>query len=256
MGLFDPLHRQLLRLGLDGMADALEKQATLDQLGEISFDDCLAMLLDREALRRRERSYRTPLLQAQLRVRATIDDVSSKAGRGRNRTTLLHLAGGDWIRRGANIIVSGKTGSGTTLLACALAHQACPHSYAVLYRRTGDLAAEIARVRANDRLPRLQRKLAQPDLLVLDDWGLVDFTVEGRRYMLEVVERRERRKSIPSASQIPADRWHAVIGEPTIAEAIVDRLLNHAYRIDFRDPSMREAQALPSLEAIALGGDP
>ena len=241
MSVLGPLHRQLLRRALDGMADAPEKQVTLAELGELSFPDRLDMRLDREATRRRVRSYRARLRRAQLRVRATISDASCKAGRGLTRMALLRLAVGDWICRGASLIVSGKTGSGKTFLACAPASQSSRQSYAVLNRGTGDLWAETARARNADRLPHLQRMVAQLDLPALEVRGLVRFTVERRSEYLDVVERRERRKSILLASRFPTEPWRAVNGEPTTSDAFVDLPMKLAYCINLRDPPARSA---------------
>ncbi len=252
MSLFDPTYRLLLRLGLDGMAEALEAQYRVPDIAELSFEDRLAMLLDSEMTRRAERSYQARLRQAQLRIRPTLEEVSCKSGRGLSRSVLTHLATGDWIRKGNGLIIEGKTGVGKTFLACALCHQACRQLHSVLYRRTGDLLAEIAAARVANRMAKLQRRLARVDLLAIDDFGLASFTAEGRRDLLDVIERRERGKSTLVVSQVPSDRWHAVIGEPTIADAIVDRLVNTAYRIQLDGPSMREREALPALEDAAV----
>ena len=254
MSLFDPSYRMLLRLGLDGMAEALDEQSRTPNVAELGFEDRLAMLLDREVQRRSERSYRARLRRAQLRIRPDIEEVSCAAGRGLSRTVPAHLATGDWIRSGSGLIVEGKTGAGKTFLACALGNQACRQHYAVLYRRTGDLLSEFASARAGGQLPKLKRRLARVDLLILDDWGLAGFTADGRRDMLDVVERRERGKSTLVSSQVPSEQWHAVIGEPTIADAIVDRLVNSAYRIHLDGPSMRERDTLPPLEKMAACG--
>lgn len=123
MSLFDPTYRLLLRLGLDGMAEALEAQNRVPDIAELSFEDRLAMLLDSEMTRRTERSYQARLRQAQLRIRPTLEEVSCKSGRGLSRSVLTHLATGDWIRKGNGLIIEGETGVGKTFLACALAHQ-------------------------------------------------------------------------------------------------------------------------------------
>ena len=252
MSLLDPTKRQMISLGLDGMAEAFEEQAGVPEINSLGFDDRIAMLLDREARQRQERSYQARLRQAQLRMRPSIQEVSCDAGRGLSQTTLTHLATGDWIHRGINLIVTGKTGCGKTFLACALAHQACQQLRSVLYRRANDLMAQFTQARTTGRLERLQRQLAKYQLLVIDDWGLAPFTVEGRRDCLDLVERRDRSRSILIASQIPSEHWHEVIGEPTIADSIVDRITNHAYRVDLTGPSRRKAQAPPALEEAAM----
>ena len=252
MSLLDPTKRPMISLGLDGMAEAFEEQSGVPDIETLGFDDRMAMLLDRETTQRQERSYQARLRQAQLRLRPTIEEVSCEAGRGLTQTALTHLATGDWIHRGIHLIVSGKTGCGKTFLAGALAHQACRQWHSVLYRRAHDLTAQFSQARANGRLERWQRKLAKCQLLVIDDWGLSQFTVEGRRDWLDLVERRDGRKSILIASQIPSEHWHEVIGEPTIADSIVDRITNNAFRVNLMGPSRRQAQAPPSLEEAAI----
>ena len=203
MTLRQPNYDRMLQLGLHGMAEAMEEQYHLPGVEELGFDDRLAMLLEREVQQRHEKSYRAQLRQAQLRIRAEIQDVDCSAGRGITRTALTQLAAGDWIRDGLNLIVEGSTGTGKTFLACALAHQACLQKHSALYRRVPELVSSLARAR--DKGPvaheRLMRRLGKVALLVLDDWGLQGFSAEGRRDLLEIVEGRHGRKSILIASQ-------------------------------------------------------
>ena len=172
MTLRQPNIERMLQLGLSGMAEAMEEQRDIADIDQLGFDDRLAMLLERECQHRDNRSYLGHLRQAQLRVRADIQDVDCSAGRGIARTTLTQLAAGGWIRQAINLIICGATGSGKTFVACALAHQACRQKQAVLYRRVPELIAELARVRDTARHDRLMRRLVKCNLLVLDDWGL------------------------------------------------------------------------------------
>ena len=213
-------------------------------------------LLEREAQYRDHKSYLGHLRQAQLRIRADIQDVDCRAGRGIARTTLTQLAAGDWIRQALNLIVGGLTGSGKTFLACALAHQACRQKQSVLYRRVPELVAALARARDKGTHDRLMRRLAKVSLLVLDDWGLQGFSAEGRRDLLEIVEARHGRKSILIASQIPVERWPEVIGEPTIADAVLDRIVHNAYRIDLEGESQRKRNKPPPLGGNGDKGPP
>jgi len=185
-------------------------------------------------------------------MRADIHDVDCRAGRGIARTTLTQLAAGDWIRQALNLIVEGQTGSGKTFLACALAHQACRQKRSVLYRRVPELVSELSRARDTGRHDRLMRRLTKVELLVLDDWGLQSFSAEGRRDLLEIVEQRYGRKSIVVASQIPVERWPRIIGEATIADAVLDRIVHNAYRIELTGESQRKRNKLPPLD----GADP
>ena len=198
---------------LTGMAEALEEQQNIADIAQLGFDDRLAMLIEREAEHRDQKSYLGHLRAAQLRIRADIQDVDCRAGRGIARTTLTQLAAGDWIRQGLNLIVGGATGSGKTFVACALAHQACRQKQSVLYQRVPELITALVRARDKGTHARLMGRLARVSLLVLDDWGLQGFSAEGRRDLLEIAEARHGRKSILIASQIPVENWPEVIGE-------------------------------------------
>ena len=228
MTLRQPNIDRLLQLGLSGMAEALEEQRDMADVDQLGFDDRLAMMIEREAEHRDHKSYLGHLRQAQLCIRADVQDVDCRAGRGIARTTLTQLAAGDWIRQGHNLILGGPTGSGKTFVACALAHQACRQHQSVPYRRVPELVAALTRARDKGTLERLMGRLGRVSLLVLDDWGLQGFSAEGRRDLLEIVEARHGRKSILVASQIPVERWPKVIGEPTIADAVLDRIV-HRY---------------------------
>ena len=185
-----------------------------------------------------------------------IQDVDCSAGRGIARTTLTQLAAGGWIRQAINLIICGATGSGKTFVACALAHQACRQKQAVLYRRVPELIAELARVRDTARHDRLMRRLVKCNLLVLDDWGLQDFSTEGRRELMEIVEQRHERRPTLVASQIPVELWPKVIGEPTIADAILDRIVHNAYRIDLKGEWKRKRNKPPPSTAAATATEP
>ena len=247
MTLRQPNIDRLLQLGLNGMVEALEEQRDIADVDQLGFDDRLAFMIEREAEDRNHKSYLGHLRQAQLRIRADIQDVDCRAGRGIARTTLVQLAAGDWIRQGVNLIVEGATGSGKTFIACALAHQACRQKRPVLYRRVSELVSALARARDRGTHERLMRRLAKVSLLVLDDWGLEAFSAEGRRDLLQIVEQRHGRKSILIASQIPVDRWPRVIGEPTIADAVLDRIVHNAYRIELKGESQRKRNRPPPL---------
>ena len=244
---------RLLQLGLSGMAEALEEQRDIADVDQLGFDDRLALMIEREAEHRDHKSYLGHLRQAQLRIRADVQDVDCRAGRGIARTTLTQLAAGDWIRQGHNLILGGPTGSGKTFVACALAHQACRQHQSVLYRRVPELVAAFTRARDKGTLERLMGRLGRVSLLVLDDWGLQGFSTEGRRDLLEIVEARHGRKSILVASQIPVERWPEVIGEPTIADAVLDRIVHNAYRIELKGESQRKRNKPPPLDGGGNG---
>ena len=248
MTLRQPNLERMLQLGLTGMGEALEEQMDLPGSTELDFDDRLAMLLEREVSHRNQRSYRAHLRRAQLRMRADLQDVDCRAGRGISRTVLTRLGAGDWIRNAHNLAVYGPAGCGKSFLLCALAHQACRQQRSVLYRRMPELVADLARLRGTPRHLRLLARLQRVELLVLDDLGLEELSAEGRRDMLEIVEQRYQRKSIAIASQLPVELWYRTVGEGTVADAILDRLVHNAYRIELKGESMRKRAAPPPLK--------
>lgn len=248
MTLRQPNIQRMLQLGLTGMAEAMEEQMDLPGSTDLDFDDRLAMLLEREINHRNQRSYLAHLRRAQLRMRADLQDVDCRAGRGISRTVLTQLGAGDWIRNAHNLAISGAAGCGKSFLLCALAHQACRQQRSVLYRRMPELVSELARVRGTPRHRRLLARLQRVELLVLDDLGLEELSAESRRDMLEVVEQRYQRKSIAIASQLPVELWYRTVGEGTLADAILDRLVHNAYRIELKGESMRKLAAPPALQ--------
>ena len=251
MTLRQPNIERMLQLGLQGMADAMDDLQRVPDADQLGFDDRLAMLLERELSHRNQRSYLAHLRRAQLHVQADVQDVDCREGRGISRTLLTQLATGEWIRNAHHLCIGGKTGVGKTFLICALAHQACMQRLSVLYRRVPDLMAELADTRGTPRHPRLLRRLERLDLLCLDDWGLHSFSSEERRDVLEIVERRYRRKSLLIGSQIPAELWHSMLGEPTLADAILDRIVHNAYHIELDGESKRREVHLPPLDGLA-----
>ena len=218
MTLRQPNIDRLLQLGLSGMAEALEEQRDIADVDQLGFDDRLAMMIEREAEHRDHKSYLGHLRQAQLRIRADVQDVDCRAGRGIARTTLTQLAAGDWIRQGHNLILEGPTGSGKTFVACAFAHQACRQHQSVLYRRVPELVAALIRARDKGTLERLMGRLGRVSLLVLDDWGLQGFSTE-----------------------------------PTIADAVLDRIVHNAYRIELKGESQRKRNKPPPLDGGGNG---
>ena len=249
MTLGQPNIDRMLQLGLTGMAEALEEQRNIADIAQLGFDDRLAMLIEREAEHRDQKSYlghlRAKLSCASAPTSRTSTAAPAAASRGPRSPSSPPATGS---ARRLNLIVGGATGSGKTFVACALAHQACRQKQSVQYRRIPELIAALARARDKGTHDRLMRRLARVDLLVLDDWGLQGFSAEGRRDLLEIAEARHGRKSILIASQIPVERWPEVIGEPTIADAVLDRIVHNAYRIDLKGESQRKRNRPPPLD--------
>lgn len=240
-----PTIDQLVKLGLAGMARAFTELQDNQSAAALGHAEWLALLLDREATERSNRQLTARLRHAKLRQRATIEDVDYRAARGLDRALFQRLIAGDWIDAPHNLIIEGPTGVGKSWLACALGNKACRDNRSVLYQRLPKLFAELALARGDGRHRKLMKRLGKVRLLILDDWGLEAFASEQRRDMLEIVEERYGRGAILITSQIPVDRWHDIIGEPTIADAILDRIVHNAHRLKLKGDSLRRKLAAP-----------
>jgi DNA replication protein DnaC len=246
-----PTVDQLVKLGLAGMARAFTELQSNQSAADLSHAEWLALLLDREATERSNRQLTARLRHAKLRQRATIEDVDWRAQRGLDRTLFQRLIAGDWIDAPQNLIIEGPTGVGKSWLACALGNKACRDNRSVLYQRVPKLFPDLALARGDGRYRRLMKRLGKVRLLILDDWGLEPFGPDQRRDLLEIVEERYGHGATLITSQIPVDRWHDVIGEPTIADAILDRIVHNAHRIKLKGDSLRRklvSQHAPQLD--------
>ena len=243
-----PTSEKLTALGLAGMANALDEQRRTPAVEALSFEERLGLLVDREAAERDTRRLATRLKFASLRQSACVEDLDLRTPRGLDRAVLAHLVDGAWIGRAENLLITGATGLGKSWIACALGHKACRDGRSVLYHRVPRLFEQLAIARGDGRYARLLKTIARVDLLVLDDWGLATLTAGERRDLLEILDDRHGRKSTLVTSQLPVDAWHAVIGDPTLADAILDRLVHNAHRLELRGDSMRKRAA----PAVAL----
>ena len=212
----------------------------LDTAGVAPDVDIAATLTPSRRIYRSNRQLTARLRHAKLRQRATIEDVDWRAPRGLDRTLFQRLIAGDWIEAPQNLIIEGPTGVGKSWLACALGNKACRDNRSVLYQRVPKLFPDLALARGDGRYRRLMKRLGKVRLLILDDWGLEPFGPDQRRDLLEIVEERYGHGATLITSQIPVDRWHDVIGEPTIADAILDRIVHNAHRIDLTGDSLRK----------------
>jgi DNA replication protein DnaC len=239
-----PTLDQLNALGLFGMAKAFEELQGSDTAKALDNIEWLGLLLDREMTFRKEKRLAARLRHAKLRHQACMEDVDYRSPRGLDKALFLRLGDCDWIKARDNLAICGKTGTGKSWLACALGHQACRGDYSVLYRRVPRLFAELALAHGDGRHARLLRALGRVNLLVLDDFGLAPLDEEARQDLLEILEERYGRGSTIVTSQLPVDRWHDIIGNPTYADAILDRLIHKAHRIDLTGESLRKPRSI------------
>jgi DNA replication protein DnaC len=238
-----PTHQRLRALKLDGMADAFAELQQQPDAATLSHAEWIGLLIDREATNRSTKRYQSRMRAAKLRhVGAAIEDVDYRAPRQLDRELFRQLAQGDWIEKRQNLIITGPCGVGKTWLACALGQKACRDGRGVLYHRLPRLFAELELAHGDGSFPRLFRQLVRVDLLILDDWGPDRLTAPQRRDLMEIVEDRYGNGSILITSQLPVDAWHEVIGEPTFADAILDRLVHNAHRLPLDGPSLRKSQ--------------
>lgn len=235
-----PTLDQMAALGLTGMADAWRALADQDPGQALDRNEWLGLMLDREAAARADKRFANRLRNAKMRFpNACIEDVNFAASRGLDRRQVLALAQGDWIKAKEQIILTGQTGTGKTWLGCAFGHQAARLDHSVLYVRMPRLFEDMAMARLDGRFPKLVDKLARVQLLILDDWGTHGLTDQQRLDLLELFEERYQRRSTIITAQLPVSGWHDMIGEPTIADAILDRIVHNAHRIDIKGDSMR-----------------
>ncbi|WP_131111338.1 IS21-like element helper ATPase IstB [Sulfuricystis thermophila] len=234
---------QLKTLRLDGMARALEEQLAQPGAAALSFEERIALIIDREMSFRDSKRLTRLLKQAKLKVgSACLEDVDYRPGRGLEKKLLASLGGGDWIRHHQNCLITGSTGSGKTWLACALGNAACRQGFSVLYVRLPRLFEELRIAHGDGSFTRRLSALAKTDLLLIDDWGLAPPSAAERSDLLEVLDDRVGTRSTIITSQLPVEHWHEYLGEPTLADAILDRILHASHRLKLTGDSMRKAR--------------
>jgi DNA replication protein DnaC len=244
-----PTIEKLNQLKFTGMLSALNEQQSQNNIDQLSFDERLGLLVDREITERDSKRLATRLRQAKLRHTACMEDIDYRHPRGLDKSMTLSLSDCHWIRQQLNVLLIGPTGVGKTWLACALAHKGCQSGYTTLYCRLPRLLQSLALARGDGSYAKQMSRLARTSVLILDDWGLSPLTAEQRRDLLEILEDRHGSRSTIVTSQVPIEKWHDIIGDPTLADAILDRLVHGAYKFKLDGESMRKRKAALTVDS-------
>jgi len=234
---------KLHAMRLTGMADAFKDQIMQPDMNDLSFEERFGFLVDQHWTWKEDRRLKTLLRNAKLKDNACIEDIDYKSPRGINKSLILSLSGCDWIKNAQNIIITGPTGVGKTYLACALANSACRKGFSSLYKRSSRLYQEIAVARADRTYPKLMNKIAKAKVLIIDDFCITPMKDPERKDLLEVIEDRQGLCSTTISTQVPMKSWFDAIGDPTIADAVLDRLIHNAHKINLKGESMRKIRS-------------
>lgn len=241
--LTQPLLDKLSQLKMSGFRSALEEQLASPQYAELTFEQRLGLLLDVELTRRTNNRLKRRIGSAGFPLAATMEELDLSARRGLKRAEVLQLAQSEWVGRHLNMLVLGATGAGKSFLACALGRAACQAGYTVCYQRTSRLLQALELAQADGSYPQLLRKLARIQLLILDDWLRDPLSRTQTRDLLEILDDRYGRTATLVATQVPVADWHARIPDPTLSDAILDRLIHNAYRLELQGESMRKVHS-------------
>lgn len=237
--------KQLRILNLSGMADALELQWSQPQTyDDLSFDERIGLLVNQEVTSRENKRLQRLLKAARFKLPARLEEVDYTHPRGLKKSQVAALQSGDWINKKHNLVITGPTGCGKTYLACAMGHHACHQGHSVRYFRATRLFEALTMAHGDGSYLKLIAQLAKADILIIDDWGLETLTQSQRNDLLEIMEDRHGSRSTLVTSQLPITRWHTYIGDATLADAILDRLLHNAHKLNLRGESMRKVKSM------------
>ena len=234
---------RLRELRLAHMAEAYTLQQQQPKLHELSCDDRFALLVEREALERESKKLNRLIRAAGFPEKASLEDADYRPTRGLEKSLIATLASGEWVRQRLNLIVSGPTGVGKTWLACAFGTQMCRMGLPTMFVKSSDLYEGVGTAILDGSLATLKARLVKPNLLVLDDFGLGEITPQAAQVLLDVIDHRMRTGSLLITSQFPTDQWHSFFPDPTLADAILDRVVHQAHRVSLKGESMRKLKA-------------
>jgi len=234
---------KLYAMKLNALADAFKDQMNSTEFSELSFNERFGLLVDRQWTWRENQRLKRLLKNARLKINACVEDIDYRSPRGLDKSVLMNLASCDWIRKHQNVILTGATGVGKTFIACALANKACREGFKAYYASAPRLHYDLAIAKADGSYSAIMARFAKAQLLILDDLGLAPMTDPERRNLLEVIEDRNGSGATLIASQLPVEKWHETIGDPTIADAILDRIVHNAHRINLKGDSMRKTHS-------------
>jgi DNA replication protein DnaC len=234
---------KLYAMKLNGMAEAFKEQLQQPDFSDLAFEERFSLLVDRQWTWKEDRRMKRLLGNANLKINGCVEDIDYRAPRGLEKSVILQLAACDWIRQAHNVIITGPTGVGKTYLACALANRACRMGFPTFYIRIPKLFQSLAVSRVDGSYPKIMKKLTKSKVLILDDLGLAPMNAQERRDLLEVIEDRHGLASTIVAAQLPIENWHENIRDPTIADAVLDRLVHNAYKLNLKGESMRKLRS-------------
>jgi DNA replication protein DnaC len=241
--LLQPLMDKLTQLHLPAFRKGIEEQITNPQYADLPFDERLSMLVDRELLQRDNGRMQRRLKKAHFHLEATLEDFDFSPARGIDKRQVLELSHGAWITHHLNLIISGPTGAGKTYLSCALGHAACRDDFFVRYFRTPRFLQDLRLAHADGSYPKLMAALTRLDVIIFDDWMRDTLSLAQSQDLLDILDDRYGRTSTIVVTQIPVDAWHERIPDPTIADAILDRVVNNAYRLQLSGESQRRLRS-------------